>query len=58
MPGAFLGGVGIAAAEALWSAYLPIGDRDLAIDVLLVVVLAVRPGGLFGTREPVARRSP
>ncbi len=58
LPGAFLGGVGIAAVEALWSAYLPIGDRDLAIDVLLVAVLAVRPGGLFGTREPAARRSP
>ena len=58
VPGAFLGGVGIAAAEALWSAYLPIADRDLAIDVLLVAVLVVRPGGLFGTREPAARRVP
>ena len=58
VPGAFLGGIGIALAEAAWSAWLPIENRDLAIDVLLVVILVVRPGGLFGAREPAARRAP
>ena len=58
VPGAFLGGLGIALAEAGWSAWLPIEHRDLAIDVLLVLALVVRPGGLFGSREPAARRAP
>ena len=58
VPGAFLGGLGIAGFEALWSSALPIGDRDLALDVMLVAVLTVRPGGLFGTREPLARPAP
>ena len=58
VPGAFLGGVGIAAFEALWSSALPVGDRDLALDVLLVAVLTLRPGGLFGAREPLPRRMP
>ncbi len=56
VPGAFLGGIGIALIETAWSAYLPTENRDLAIDVLLVVTLVVRPGGLFGTREPTWRR--
>ena len=55
VPGAFLGGVGIAVFDAAWSATLPIADRDLALDLLLVVVLTVRPQGLFGTREPLDR---
>ncbi len=58
VPGAFLGGLGIALAEASWSAWLPVEHRDLAIDVLLVLALVMRPGGLFGTREPAARRAP
>ncbi len=58
IPGAFLGGIGIALVETAWSAYLPAENRDLAIDVLLVAALVVRPGGLFGAREPVARRRP
>ncbi len=58
VPGAFLGGLAIAVFEALWSAVLPIGDRDLALDVMLVAVLTVRPGGFLGSRDPVARRMP
>ncbi|WP_237480929.1 branched-chain amino acid ABC transporter permease [Lichenibacterium dinghuense] len=56
-PGAFLGGIGIALVEAAWSAYFPVGDRDLAVDVLLVLALVVRPGGLLGSREPAPRRA-
>lgn len=58
VPGAFLGGIGIALIETAWSAYLPTENRDLAVDVLLIVTLVVRPGGLFGIREPVKRRQP
>ncbi len=58
VPGAFLGGLAIACTEAAWSAWLPVEHRDLAIDVLLVLALVVRPGGLFGTREPTVRRAP
>lgn len=56
VPGAFLGGIAIAAAEGLWSAYFPIEDRDLMVFVLLVATLVVRPGGLFGDRDPQAAR--
>lgn len=52
VPGAFVGGVGIAVAEGLWSAYFPIADRDLVIFVLLAAALVLRPGGLLG--EPDA----
>jgi branched-chain amino acid transport system permease protein len=56
VPGAFLGGVLLGCAEALWSALFPIELRDLAIFTLLVVLLVVRPGGLFGFDEPLQRR--
>lgn len=58
LPGAFLGGIGIALFEALWSAFLPIADRDVALDIVLVAVLVMRPGGILGTREPASRRMP
>jgi branched-subunit amino acid ABC-type transport system permease component len=50
--GALLGGLVVGAVEAFWSAYLPIEQRDLAVLVLLVVIFALRPGGLFGWSEP------
>ena len=46
--GAVLGGLAIAAIEALWSSLLPIEHRDLVIYTLLAVVLIIRPGGFFG----------
>ncbi|CAH1671536.1 MULTISPECIES: branched-chain amino acid ABC transporter permease [unclassified Chelatococcus] len=46
--GAFLGGLIVGAAEALWSATLPIESRDIAIYALLAVILVLRPQGLFG----------
>ena len=49
--GAFLGGIGIALIEAVWSAYFPIADRDIVVDILLVAILVLRPGGFFGYRE-------
>jgi branched-chain amino acid transport system permease protein len=56
VPGAFLGGLLLGSAEALWSALFPIELRDLAIFVLLVVLLVVRPRGLLGFAEPMPRR--
>ncbi len=56
VPGAFMGGLAIALIEALWSAYFPIVYRDLVIDVLLVAMLVLRPGGLFGYRDLLPRR--
>ena len=48
VPGAALGGLALAAFEALWSATMPIELRDLVIYALLVVALVLRPGGFFG----------
>jgi branched-chain amino acid transport system permease protein len=51
VPGAFLGGLLLGFAETAWSALFPIEFRDLAIFVLLVFLLIVRPAGLFGLHE-------
>ncbi len=51
VPGAFLGGLLLGFAETTWSALFPIEFRDLAIFVLLVFLLIVRPAGLFGLHE-------
>jgi branched-chain amino acid transport system permease protein len=54
--GAFAGGVVIGVAEAVWSATMPIESRDIAIFTLLSIMLALRPGGLFGYRDLLPRR--
>jgi branched-chain amino acid transport system permease protein len=51
VPGAFLGGLLLGLVETGWSALFPIEFRDLAVFVLLVFLLIVRPGGLFGLNE-------
>jgi branched-chain amino acid transport system permease protein len=51
LPGAFLGGLIVGAAEAGWSALFPIDDRDLAVYALLILFIALRPSGLLGTRD-------
>jgi branched-subunit amino acid ABC-type transport system permease component len=56
VPGAMLGGLLIGAIEALWSATLPIGNRDIVIYGLLAVLLALKPGGLFGFAGLTPRR--
>lgn len=57
VPGAFLGGLALGAAEALWSAVFPIELRDPAIFGLLAVVLAIRPGGFGGMPELEPQRT-
>jgi branched-chain amino acid transport system permease protein len=54
--GAFLGGVLIGVLESAWSAVFPIEFRDLAIFVLLIVLLVLRPSGLFGWGEALPQR--
>lgn len=56
VPGAFLGGVLIALFEALWSAYLPIEMRDIALYAVLIAFLIWRPGGLLGYADSGPRR--
>ncbi|UVF21879.1 branched-chain amino acid ABC transporter permease [Microvirga terrae] len=55
IPGAMLGGFAVGLFETLWSAYLPIEARDMALYVALVVFLVFRPGGLLGFRDPTPR---
>lgn len=52
VPAAALGGLCIGLFESLWSAYWPIEARDGATLAVLVLVLVLRPGGLFATPAP------
>jgi branched-chain amino acid transport system permease protein len=48
IPGAVVGGVVIGIVEALAGFYLPEGFKDVAAYVVLLLVLLIRPQGLFG----------
>jgi branched-chain amino acid transport system permease protein len=49
IPGALAGGVTIGLVELFSGAYLPQGFKDVAAYVVLLIVLVVRPQGMFGT---------
>src|SRR4029453_14460020 len=49
IPGALVGGITIGLIELFSGAYLPQGFKDVAAYVVLLIVLAVRPQGIFGT---------
>jgi branched-subunit amino acid ABC-type transport system permease component len=51
VPGAFLGGLLLGAAESLWSSLFPIELRDPVIYALLAIVLVIKPGGFRGLPE-------
>lgn len=55
IPGALIGGLFVGLFETLWSAYLPIEARDMALYATLIVFLILRPGGLLGLRDPTPR---
>ena len=51
IPGAIVGGLIIGVTESLAGVYLPIGWKDIAAYLILILVLIVRPQGLFGIQE-------
>jgi branched-chain amino acid transport system permease protein len=48
LPGAIVGGLVIGLVEALAGFYLPEGIKDIAAYVVVLLMLMVRPAGLFG----------
>ena len=48
LPGAIVGGLAIGIVETLAGVYLAEGFKDIAAYVLVLVMLVVRPNGLFG----------
>jgi branched-chain amino acid transport system permease protein len=48
LPGALAGGMLLGIFEALWSAYFGLNYKDVAILGLLMLILLLRPNGLFG----------
>ena len=48
--GAVAGGITLGLLEAFGGAFLSTGYQDVVALVVLVVVLMLRPGGIFGTR--------
>jgi branched-chain amino acid transport system permease protein len=51
IPGAIIGGLIIGITENLAGVYLPIGWKDIAAYLILILVLMIRPEGLFGIQE-------
>jgi branched-chain amino acid transport system permease protein len=50
LPGAIVGGLVIGIVESLSGFYLPQGFKDIAAYVVVLVMLMVKPNGLFGER--------
>ena len=51
IPGAMVGGVIIGVTESLAGVYLPIGWKDVAAWIILILVLILRPEGLLGKKQ-------
>jgi branched-chain amino acid transport system permease protein len=51
IPGAIVGGVIIGVVESMAVLYLPEGINNVAAYILLLLVLMVRPQGLFGIQS-------
>ena len=50
LPGALVGGLVIGVVESLSGFYLPEGFKDVAPYVVVLIMLVVRPNGLFGEK--------
>lgn len=50
LPGAIVGGILIGVVESLSGFYLPEGFKDIAAYVVVLLMLMIRPNGLFGER--------
>lgn len=51
VPGAIVGGLVIGLTENLAGLYLPMGWKDIAAYIILILVLIIRPEGIFGNKE-------
>jgi len=51
VPGAMVGGIIIGVTESLAGVYLPIGWKDVAAWIILILVLILRPEGLLGKKQ-------
>jgi branched-chain amino acid transport system permease protein len=51
LTGAFVAGMLVALIEALSAQYLPVQWTDVYVFAAMLVVLLVRPGGLFGVQR-------
>jgi branched-chain amino acid transport system permease protein len=49
--GAVVGGIVVGLTEALTAQYLSFGFSKSAVFLVMLIVLVLRPSGLFGTRE-------
>ncbi len=47
--GAFAGGLFLAAVETLWTAVFPSAYRDVGVFGLIILILTLRPEGIFGS---------
>jgi branched-chain amino acid transport system permease protein len=50
LPGAIVGGIVIGLVESLSGFYLPAGFKDTAAYIVVLLMLMVRPNGLFGDK--------
>ena len=50
LPGAIVGGIIIGVVESLSGFYLPEGFKDIAAYVVVLLMLMIKPNGLFGER--------
>jgi branched-chain amino acid transport system permease protein len=50
LPGAIVGGIIVGVVESLSGFYLPDGFKDIAAYVVVLIVLMVKPNGLFGEK--------
>jgi branched-chain amino acid transport system permease protein len=50
LPGAIVGGIIVGMVESLSGFYLPDGFKDIAAYVVVLIVLMVKPNGLFGEK--------
>ena len=50
LPGAIVGGLVIGVVEAMAGFYLPEGFKDIAAYVVVLIMLVVKPNGLFGEK--------
>lgn len=48
LPGAMLGGIIVGVAETIGASYINSGYRDAISFAILIIVLLVKPSGIFG----------